>query len=59
MNEEALHTAWSASDRAQRVQGVPLDPDDLAVENELIAAIREYEAAEDYQRYLEGKRNGR
>ena len=55
MDEQALHTAWNALNDAQRTEGVCNDPNDHDREVELIGAIKQYEASEDYQSYLASK----
>lgn len=54
-SKEALHALWTSLDRAGRTKGVCNDPTDLQREDQLLRAIREYEASEDYRSYLASK----
>ena len=54
-SKEALHALWDSLDRAERTEGIPNDPTDLQREDQLLRAIKQYEASEDYQSYLASK----
>lgn len=55
-SKEALHALWDSLDHAERTEGIPNDPTDLQREDQLIRAIKQYEADSDLDAYRKGKR---
>jgi len=55
-SKEALHALWDSLDHAERTEGIPNDPTDLQREDQLLRAIKQYEADQDLDAYRRSKR---